>query len=41
MPLTARNKEWFAWIKARQIKLGVEQRGDVVAYANKGRNTTD
>lgn len=37
LPLTASHKEWFAWIKARQIKLGVEQRGDVVSYANRKR----
>ena len=37
LPLTASHSEWFAWIKSRQIKLGVEQRCDVVKYANKER----
>lgn len=34
-------KEYKAWHLARQIKLGVEQRGDVVTYANMERTRTD
>lgn len=40
MPLSASDREWFVWIKARQVKLGKEQRNSV-AYANPARNGSE
>lgn len=32
--LSASNREWFAWLQKRLVKLGKEKRGDVVTYTN-------
>ena len=34
IPLTDSNREWFFWIKTKQIMMGREKRGDVVPYVN-------
>lgn len=33
VPMTATHREWFAWVKARLVQIGIERRGDAVPYA--------